>query len=228
MTAPGNIFYQYGSYKESQLLALQALLDNDSSFIMPYYLFGDNNLDKYRDNERRIYFGGQSLFLGKFDRSFGYGITVQKIIKKGNQNKITGLFEFTEFKEYMDKEFEILYDKIKNGHDIVIPYPSKKDLIKQKATYFFDDNNDDDTKISIPNIKHNLGTQIKAKLSNKCLLYIQTKIDKLQSMAGYWVIMDTVTFPVKNELSFIYLLIYIRYIEYVYIIAEHGKKMNKN
>lgn len=247
----GRLFYQQGWYQKPQFLKLQNLINENKEnikFKMPYYVFGDNSLDKYRDlNTKRVQTGGQSLHLGKYDRLFGYGITTQKMILSSNNKPLIHTFEFDEFKIYVDKEFDILFNKIKNGHDIVIPYPTQRDFRRFKSRYFVpdsDDDNDDgsngDNNDGIngdndgngdgtngagdgnvnnndepiqqkPNIKHNLGTG-QAKLTNKCLIYLQKKIDKLQSYSSYYAVINRVVFPIKTEYVIYILHVLMEYI----------------
>ena len=130
------------------------------------YLFGDNDVDRYRDKKYkdRKYNGGQAKIFGIYDDSVCFGI-VTTFYKKSNK----GLKD-KKFKEFIDDNFEELFRKyIVYGHDIIIPSPNTDDLNDRPHKYFAHNEQI---------IHHNIGTGI-ANLKLERLGYIQNKIDMI-------------------------------------------------
>ncbi len=105
--------------------------------------------------------------MGTYDRTYAFGIitTFYKYEKPSLEN----------FKKLMNKQFEMLKDRLLLGYDIVIPTPTKEDIDANPESYL----SQSGTQV----IYHNLGTGL-AGLDIQDLLYIQNKIDELKTCIG--------------------------------------------
>ena len=184
----GILYYQKSYFTRDQIeginnhFTLKGMLSK-----APKVLFGDNNVDNERsDNERRMYWGGQAQHCGKYDRSFCHGITTTWYKKDNNQNNnINPYFQgnqpspqkdFVQFKHLIDKQFEPLIQHIADGHDVICPAPTQKDIQNNRGKYY-------DSQSGRLLFKHNIGTGT-GNLSLKYLQYIQYKLDELASIAS--------------------------------------------
>jgi len=145
---------------------------NTSSW--PVYVFGDNDIDVNRGNgvEREM-IGGIANVCGDFDRTICYGITTTFYKQKPKP-------VLSEFKKIMDKQFDILWNKyIKNGHDIIVPSPNKKDLHDHPLSYHIFPAKGDPKQV----VFHNIGTGL-AMLEIEYIVYIQKKFDDLIKLSN--------------------------------------------
>ncbi len=157
----GKLFYQYR-------ITEQQLKHIDETNLKVRLLFGDNDKDYYRKvGTTRLRNGGQARIMGKYDRTYAFGIitTFYKYKKPSLEN----------FKKLMNKQFEMVKDRLLLGYDIVIPTPTKQDIAANPGSYL--------SQSGTQLIYHNLGTGL-AKLDIQYLLYIQNKIDQLKTYIG--------------------------------------------
>ena len=156
----GSLFYQKLPYQFGQLQTIHNYFKSDLS-CAPKVLFNDHSVDKDRaPHQNRMNWSGQSLLCGRYDQNFCYGITTQF-------NNTQNLINFKDFRHLMDKEFESLMYYIRDGGDIVCP---AQNILNDEFL-----------------IKHNLGTN---NLPTNYLLYIQQKLDEIQSIARHVFVLD--------------------------------------
>ena len=113
-----------------------------------------------------------------YDRSIGFGICVSAASEFAA--KVFYVQSFDDFKSDMDKDFLECELHLKNGYDIIVPYPTKRDLEgPNKMKYFKKDSKGKMVQI----IQHNLGTG-NASIPMNYLEYIQQKINGLKECAS--------------------------------------------
>ena len=148
----------------------------------PKILFGDNDIDRNRDDETlRVHNGGQAAILGKYDRTIGYGITTTYY--GDDMPTLHG------FRMLMNEQFDGLKQCLLNGRDVIIPLPSNKDISRH--------GNDKFHKYNKQIIYHKIGIGI-AKLPFSYIEYIQNKIDQLTKYAFSTQIVKCYNFDRKN------------------------------
>ncbi len=167
----GNIYFIF-RYKPAEMKKI----NNHKNKTILKILFGDNDVDKNRKaNSTRIGNGGQAKIIGKYDRSFAYGITTTFYKMYYNPSENRKCYEATNppdlqtFKNLMDTQFEPLKQHLNKGYDIWIPKPHITDIQNKRISYYSNGKQV---------IYHNIGTGI-ANLPISHLLYIQSKINEL-------------------------------------------------
>eukprot|EP01083_Nonionella_stella_P084805 234829_1 len=177
----GILMYQTVVITEYQAANVAAhFMDNRNA--APMILFSDNNLDKERDwNTKRLSFSGQSAVLGVYDRWFSFGITTEwKSVQSLNQsNEPSQRLQdahppsFEAFRTIMDHEFQLVQAHLESGRDVLVPQPSKVELLINGEKYC------DQKGKQV--IFHSLMSEM---LDLRYLRYIQSKLTELESKAS--------------------------------------------
>eukprot|EP01083_Nonionella_stella_P216527 778195_1 len=172
----GKIVYQTERITKQQVLDTYAiyLLNKDiATSCWPLYVFGENDIDKARPKGgERDMIGGLAGILGDYDTSVSFGVTTTFYKNKQVNN------DFNAFKSIIDKDFNVLLNYIKHGHDIIVPSPNMQDLYGYYEKSYW--KTVDNQKKQV--IFHNIGTGI-AKLPLNYIEYIQLKCDELKRYA---------------------------------------------
>eukprot|EP01083_Nonionella_stella_P285960 973306_1 len=166
---PGKVYLQKGFYTSDQMNKVQQLFSQNPQR-GPKFLFGDNYADKYRSQgAQRQAFGGQSKVMGHHDRTFGFGIPTTF----GQAQRLGFTFNSNTFQTLVKGLFDQLVQHIQNGGDVVVPYPTDKDLKRAPKKYFKDNERF---------VFHNLGTG-GGSLTIDELMMIQNGIERLKEKA---------------------------------------------
>eukprot|EP01084_Bolivina_argentea_P234912 395443_1 len=146
----GVIYLQTRYYDEKQLQNIKTAWGNNYNKA-PKILFGDNYADKHRPMhiKYRSKSAGQSKVIGKYDRQYGFGIATTF----DNAKQYGFTFSDKNFKIMIQNEFKKLKKHLLCSGDVIIPYPTNKDL-KEKPQKYFKDGNYTSNQL----IFHNLGT----------------------------------------------------------------------
>eukprot|EP01083_Nonionella_stella_P095446 267987_1 len=174
---PGKVYLQKGFYTSDQMNKVQQLFSQNPQR-GPKFLFGDNYADKYRSQgAQRQAFGGQSKVMGHHDRTFGFGIPTTF----GQAQRLGFTFNSNTFQTLVKGLFDQLVQHIQNGGDVVVPYPTDKDLKRAPKKYFKDNERF---------VFHNLGTG-GGSLTIDELMMIQNGIERLKEKATRTIECDT-------------------------------------
>eukprot|EP01084_Bolivina_argentea_P312336 540736_1 len=128
----GVIYFQKAFYDKKQMQNV------DHKFGMnmdngPKMLFGDDCKEQFKINSsKRQWFGGQSSVMGYWDRKYGFGIPTSF----DNSRSVGFVYNDHNFRMLMKQLFKELQIHLLNGGDVIIPYPSKKDLNQRSNKYF--------------------------------------------------------------------------------------------
>eukprot|EP01084_Bolivina_argentea_P312337 540738_1 len=188
----GILYFQKHFYDKKQMQNINNIFGMNTNK-GPKMLFGDDYNEKFRSKHKnRQRFGGQSLVMGHWDRSYGFGIPTSF-----NNSKSMGFIHNDHnFKNLMKKLFKELKIHLVNGGDVIIPYPTEKDVTQRKHKYFKSGNgwfSNSGKQI----IHHNIGTGI-SSLSFNQLEIIQQHIDELKPLSSEIKYVDKVWYS-KNE-----------------------------